>query len=391
MPDPTHAFRFDVAFSFAGPHREKVRAVAKLVAAQVGEKRVFFDEWYEHEILGDDMDVLLQRFYRDQSLFVVADLSDEYADRKWCQAEARAIRDLRLALDSARDETKRLRLLNARFGSGNVPGNFETTAYLDGINKSAEECADVILKRLALLRERLAHGQPVDPANNPFAPDWPEQPPALRWPMADHTEARAAFEKLLMRTPPWRFLPLRGPSEVGKSHITRQMLGNVLHMPDVACGRFDFKGTTGLDAELQAFAQPLDVPPPSAEFRLNERLGRILETLKQRARPTVLVFDTYEAVGQEAQDWVEKQLLPSLIRARWLRVVIAGQRVPERSGAIWEEIASPVVVLKPPTPADWFDYGKPHAADLTLAEVEMYCRRAQHKAGLLSQLLGPSP
>ena len=45
--------------------------------------------------------------------------------------------------------------------------------------------------------------------------------------------------------------------------------------------------------------------------------------LKQRARPALLVFDTYEAAG-EAQDWMEKQLLPSLIRATWLRVVMAG-------------------------------------------------------------------
>jgi len=32
---------------------------------------VFFDEWYEHEILGDDMDVLRQGFYHEQSLLVV--------------------------------------------------------------------------------------------------------------------------------------------------------------------------------------------------------------------------------------------------------------------------------------------------------------------------------
>jgi hypothetical protein len=49
--------------------------------------------------------------------------------------------------------------------------------------------------------------------------------------MADHTQARAAFAQLLTRTPPWRYLPLRGPSEVGKSYITKQMLGNVLRMP----------------------------------------------------------------------------------------------------------------------------------------------------------------
>jgi hypothetical protein len=84
--------------------------------------------------------------------------------------------------------------------------------------------------------------------------------------MADHTQARAAFAQLLTRTPPWRYLPLRGPSEVGKSYITKQMLGNVLRMPALACGRFDFKGTTDMDVELHWFVQQLEIPaPPGAE------------------------------------------------------------------------------------------------------------------------------
>ncbi|MGB8169114.1 MAG: hypothetical protein WCF18_16575, partial [Chthoniobacteraceae bacterium] len=97
--------RFSIAFSFAGPHRDKVRAIAQAVAAKVGREHVFFDEWYEAEILGDDMDVLLQNIYYEKSLMVVADLSDEYADRQWGQIEARAIRALRMEIDSARDET----------------------------------------------------------------------------------------------------------------------------------------------------------------------------------------------------------------------------------------------------------------------------------------------
>ena len=45
MPNLAETFRFDIAFSFAGPHRDKVRAVAELVAKRLGKERVFFDEW----------------------------------------------------------------------------------------------------------------------------------------------------------------------------------------------------------------------------------------------------------------------------------------------------------------------------------------------------------
>ena len=166
------------------------------------------------------------------------------------------------------------------------------------------------------------------------------------------------------------------------------MLGNALRMPDLACGRFDFKGTTDMDAELRSFVQSLNVTIPPAGQRLNERLGHVLDALKQRAHPALLVFDTYEAAG-EAQDWIEKQLMQSIIRAPWLRVVITGQQVPDPTNAFWSSDASPLIKLKPPPPADWLDYAKPYHPELTLEEVEKVCRLAADKASLLHQLFGP--
>jgi hypothetical protein len=391
MSAAAQTFRFEVAFSFAGPHREKVQQIAELLAIRLGKDRVFFDEWYEHEILGDDMDVLLQHFYHEQSLFVLADLSGDYASRPWCQAEARAIRALRFEIDPARDETQRLRLLNARFGPGEVPGVFKTTAYLDGINKTAEQCVDLILKRLDLLHKRLAPASPAEqgsPISPPPTASWPDVPLSLLWPMEDHTAARKAFTELLTSKTQLRFLPICGPSETGKSHITRQMLGNVLAVPDIACGRFDFKGTTGMENEMKAFVQELGVEEPKPNSRIHERLGEILTAVKQRASPTLLIFDTYEMAG-DLEDWVEKQLLPCLIRASWLRLVIAGQKVPGSNRAVWGAVAHSTVQLVPPRPTDWFEYAKQNRPELSLADVEAACRLTT-RSSVLDQLFGPS-
>jgi hypothetical protein len=206
--------------------------------------------------------------------------------------------------------------------------------------------------------------------------------------MADHSGAREAFAELLTSGVPWRFLPIRGASETGKSHITRQMLANALAIPDIGCGRFDFKGTTDMDREVNAFVQELDVPIPPPSQQLHERLGDILDALKERAQPALLIFDTYEMAG-ETQEWVEMQLLPTLIRATWLRVVIAGQKLPELTGAVWAAAACPTLQLVPPPAADWYEYGRQHRPSLTLPEVETVCRLASHKASLLAQLLGP--
>jgi hypothetical protein len=207
--------------------------------------------------------------------------------------------------------------------------------------------------------------------------------------MADHSGARGAFSEVLTSGVGWRLLRIQGGSETGKSHVTRQMLANALAIPEVACGRFDFKGTTDMDREIRAFVQDLGVPVPPPAQRLHERLDQILGALRHRAHPALLIFDTYEMAG-DAQEWVEKSLLQSLIRATCLRAVIAGQLVPDSSGAVWAAVARPTLKLERPPPADWFDYGKRHRAGLTLADVETACRLASGKASLLAQLLGPA-
>ena len=65
--------RFEVAISFAGDNkRDKVRKVAELVREQLGEDTVFFDEFYEHEIPGQDADLYFQRVFYEQTTMVVS-------------------------------------------------------------------------------------------------------------------------------------------------------------------------------------------------------------------------------------------------------------------------------------------------------------------------------
>ncbi len=230
----------------------------------------------------------------------------------------------------------------------------------------------------------------VAPAPPPpaAATEWPDNGPALDWLVADHGPVREAFGQLLTRSPRRRCLLVRGDSQTGKSHLTRLMLGSALNLPDLACGRFDFKGTTGVELELQSFAMYLEVTPP-ADGALNERLAHMLAGLKQRARPVLLIFDTYEQAG-EAQDWIEKQLLPAVLRAPFLRVVIAGQRAPNRTGAPWAAGASPTFHLTTPKPEDWFRFGQPHKQGLTLDFVRQAHGWCNGNPCLLAQLLGPA-
>lgn len=382
MATPARAIpqRFLVAFSFAGEQRDLVRAIAEKVESELGRTCVFFDEWYEHYLAGDDADLKLQDIYGQRCALAVVCVSERYGGKPWTKAEHTAIR-ARHMTDGSSD-----RMIPIRVGDGDVPGILFNAIVPDVRKRSIPEAAQLIIDRLRLVEPLLAP-TPAHVASE--SPDWPENPPDVKWPVADHTEARAALEKLLTRNAPFRILPVEGPSELGKTHMTKHILGNALRVPGLACGRFDFKGITGIDAELRAFVEFLDVPvPQGGSGKLSDRLSQVLEALKQRARPAFLVFDTYEAAG-EAADWVERQLLTGLIRTRWLRVVIVGQRVPRPGNAVWSSESSNLIELHSPPPEDWFHYGQQHNPELTLEFVCQAHKFCGGKASTMAALCGP--
>jgi hypothetical protein len=362
MSKPIENFRFDVAFSFAGPNRDKVRAIAKLVAASIGEERVFFDEWYEHEILGDEMDVLLQRFYHDQSLLVVADVSEEYADRKWTQAEARAIRALRFDIDPARDETQRLRLLNARFGPGKVPGVFETTGYLDGINKTPDECANLIVKRLTLLRERLALGQLVTTAAQLAAvpASWPAQPEPFKHTLADRAVREwPAVLHLLTSSSPKRILLFKGPSGYSKSALLggADKYAKTLHVPTAYV---DFKDSKLLNETnvLRELQLGLSRVLPGFAAQKDPDRWMLRQALRELPGAALVLLDSYEKVAEtkELVEWIETQLLAETEGCERLRFIIGGQKVPDYTRARWLDLAEAVELDRIDDQRIWRDW-----------------------------------
>jgi len=349
-----------------------VLPIAQEVEAVLGRSTVFYDTWYEHWIAGRDADLLLQKLYGEMTELVVICVSGAYGDKPWTRMEHGAVRARLMQAATAED---RDRIFPIRVGDGEVEGVLFNEIVPDLRDKTPVEAAELIVARLKLVRGYAGDG-------------WPSKVPVLKWPMADHGKARVAFARLLREASPKRVLLVRGASETGKSHMSKQMVRNVMRLPGVVSGRFDFKGTTNMDVEIEAFSGLLDMDPPAGQT-LNERLAKIFTELRRRARPTLLVFDTYEAAG-EAKDWIENVLLPHLVSAHWLRVVIIGQSVPTRAGSTWESVAASTLILQLPGPEDWFPYGRANRGNkINLEFVTMAHQLAQGKASLLASLLGP--
>ena len=83
--------RFAIAVSFPGEHRRFVLNVVTRLAEELGRDRVFYDEWYEDELVGIDGDLKLKRYYSEQSEIVVPFFSKHYG-KPWCEIEWHSIR-----------------------------------------------------------------------------------------------------------------------------------------------------------------------------------------------------------------------------------------------------------------------------------------------------------
>jgi hypothetical protein len=143
--------RFLVAFSFAGEQRDLVRQIAEAVEQRLGRGMVFYDDWFEHYIAGDDADLRLQSLYTKRAALVVSCISERYGGKPWTRAEHRAIRALQMQLDGSTDSKDAYRILPLRVGDGDVEGVPFNTICPDARNKPVAQTAELIVSRLRLI------------------------------------------------------------------------------------------------------------------------------------------------------------------------------------------------------------------------------------------------
>jgi hypothetical protein len=373
--------RFRIAFSFSGDKREFVAEIASILVRYFGKDRLLYDKYHQAEFARPDLAFHLPALYHDEADLVVAVLCNDYETKEWCGLEWNAIYGLI-------KKRKADEVMLCRFDRVEGQGLFGLAGFIDLDDKTPAQVATLIAERLAL-----NEGYPKDyyTRNTQSGPDWPVVAPPLDWPVADHSEAQRAFAQLITRAAPFRLLPIEGVSETGKSHLTKQFLRNALiKIPDLTCGRFDFKGSSDMDAELRAFAERLNVLTPTPGTGVSRQLAQIFASVKKAARPTLLIFDTFELAG-EAERWVKDNLLLDVIRTPWLRVIIVGQRVPTPHGEPWADVSSQLIELRLPTPEEWFTYGKSYktAPGFTLELVRNVFDLVKGKSSILAQICGP--
>jgi hypothetical protein len=133
---------FDVAFSFPGEKREKIKDIVNELKLK-GKYSIFYDEDFTSELAVPGMDLSLMNIYRKQSKLICVFLCSEYETKKWCKLEWRSIREI---LDERIPEN----IMFFRFDDTEIPGVSSNDGYIDVNKYTVPEIAQFIAKRLEL-------------------------------------------------------------------------------------------------------------------------------------------------------------------------------------------------------------------------------------------------
>lgn len=140
---------FDVALSFPGEVREYVHQVASNLVTRIGKANVFYDSFYKAQLARPNLDTALQSVYRDHSRLIVAFLSQDYATKKWCHIEFRAIREI---INKKADD----KVMFVRHDGAEIRGTFSTDGYIDAEQHNPIEIADMVIERLQIIKMKEA-------------------------------------------------------------------------------------------------------------------------------------------------------------------------------------------------------------------------------------------
>ncbi|MFC8298390.1 TIR domain-containing protein [Micromonospora orduensis] len=140
MASAEHHKRFDVVISFSGADRAVAQEIRdRLVAAGL---RVFFDSDYRHDLLGEDLAILLQDIYFQRSRFAVAILSKSFLESDWAgNWEWKAV----LARMNRQREGY---LLPYFLEEVKVPGLNPTIGYVSAATTSPTQFADIVARKV---------------------------------------------------------------------------------------------------------------------------------------------------------------------------------------------------------------------------------------------------
>jgi hypothetical protein len=133
-------FEYDIAISFAGEDREIAKDLAKLLRAKG--VRVFYDEFFRHELWGKKLTEYFQNIYGSKTKFVISLISRHYPIKDWTDFEFSIMRK-----EAKSRQTEFI--LPVKIDNTKILGIHEDIGYLDYKKEGIDGIVDCLVKKLS--------------------------------------------------------------------------------------------------------------------------------------------------------------------------------------------------------------------------------------------------
>jgi len=138
--------QYKVALTFAGETRSLIADIAGILASKYGKEYILYDKYYEAEFARPQLDLYLQDLYHNHSDLIVVFICSEYAKKKWCGVEWRAIRDILNQMDY--HKIMYVKATSEDISNFSLPGFYPLEdGYIDSSDHTSQEIADLIIQR----------------------------------------------------------------------------------------------------------------------------------------------------------------------------------------------------------------------------------------------------
>lgn len=157
--------------------------------------------------------------------------------------------------------------------------------------------------------------------------------------IANRSEEFAFFRGMIAGATTERAMLLKAPGNQGKTTLLKEFRNYALQvLTGSQCVVVDFKDNPSKEFVLDTLRKKLGGMLPS--FCKPGSAPLDLRTdLQSLTTPVLLLFDTYEKASAEAKELIVGQLLPDLEDCSAVRIVIAGQTVPDHNSTFWGTLA----------------------------------------------------
>ena len=224
----------------------------------------------------------------------------------------------------------------------------------------------------------------------------PADKAAISWPphlagyapeLANRREEFGFFTSMLTGITAERAMFLQGPSDHGKTKMVAECMKYAKKtLGAAACVAVDFKGSPTREVALETLSLGLSSLLPNFG-KPGSQSRQLRSDLRSLVKPALLLFDTFEQSSSDAQEIIQGLLLADLDLTPSVRIVIAGQTVPEHTKTLWAKWVrlfslGPIINVQ-----DWVAYAQRSHPELQPTQIQTLTSATGGEPGIMTTLI----